>query len=81
MLLLQVDSPLVPSVYEYLLTLGGLIHLVLFFIILFWLPRQSAVAPSSRIIGLLVAFLVPILGPLVIWIVVRQQRDSSDNQP
>lgn len=74
---LDVASPLVPSVYESLLIIAGIIQFVLFFALLFWLPRQSTIGPVSRILGLLVAFLLPILGPLAVWWSVRGRKGPA----
>lgn len=72
--MLQVSSPLVPTTYEWIVMVSGVVHLALFCWILVWLPRQASVAPKLRFIGLLVALFIPIIGPLMTWRVVTSKR-------
>lgn len=68
----QANSPLAPSLWEWIYITAGILHLAIFLVLLIWISRKIEVNPSTRLLGIIVAFLIPIAGPLVVWIIVRR---------
>lgn len=68
----QATSPLVPSTVEWIVILFGALHFMMFLFLLFWLPRLKMVNPLARLVGIMVALLVPLIGPLAVWLGARR---------
>lgn len=69
---IQVASPLIPSTMEWIVILFGAVHLLMFLFLLFWLPKQKMANPAARLVGIIVALLVPVIGPLAVWLGARR---------
>lgn len=69
-------SPLSPAPFEWLLIIVGFLQLLFVFALLFWLPRQLHISPLTRLLGLVVALMVPLLGPVAVWWVLRRRPDT-----
>lgn len=76
---LQASNPLVPSALEWTYMSVGLLHVALFVAVLFWLPRQRGLSPLARLGGLLISFVIPVLGSLIVWIVAPAGTQSPDS--
>lgn len=57
---------------EWVFILFGVLHLTMFVVLSFWLPGQKTVSPYARLAGIIVAFLLPVIGPLIVWLSIRQ---------
>lgn len=75
--ILQASNPLVPSALEWAYMSVGLLHVALFLAVMFWLPRQRNVSPLARLGGLLISFVIPVLGSLIVWIVARRRHSVA----
>lgn len=72
--LMQAASPLAPSLFEVVIIICGVLHLGLFLTLLVWLPRQKNTDPVLRFVGLLVVLVIPVVGPLTIWLSLRRNN-------
>ncbi|GAA4476392.1 hypothetical protein GCM10023190_13790 [Enteractinococcus fodinae] len=70
-------SPLLPSTMEWIVILFGAVHLLMFLFLLFWLPKQKMVNPAVRLVGIIVALLVPVIGPLAVWFGARRNTATG----
>lgn len=75
---LQSASPLVPTPFEWTALIFGATHVILLLAVMVWLPRQKAITPIMRIVGLVVALVVPLFGPLLVWLSARRTSISSN---
>lgn len=70
----QAASPLSPSPIEWVVILCGVLHLCMFLLLMVWLPQQKSIDPILRFVGLLVALFIPVIGPILIWRLVRRKN-------
>lgn len=63
---------------EWIAILVGAVHLVMFVFLLFWLPKLKTVSPLARLAGIIVAFLVPFIGPLAVWLAARRNTATAN---
>ena len=57
---------------EWIVILFGAVHLLMFLFLSFWLPKQKMVHPVARLVGIIVAFIIPVIGPLAVWFGARR---------
>lgn len=69
---LPAANPLVPAVLEWVYMSVGLLHGALFLALMLWLPRQRDLSPLARLGGLLTAFVLPVVGSIMVWIAARR---------
>lgn len=77
-MILQATNPLEPSALEWVYLMMGLVHLALLLALILWLPRQRRISPGARLAGVLVAFVLQLLGPLLVWAAARRGIQSPD---
>lgn len=70
-------NPLVPSSAEWLVTAFALVHMLLWVAILVWLLRQRHLDAGQRLLGLVLATVLPVVGPLLVWWAARRPRGSA----
>jgi len=73
---LQTISPLVPSGFEWFLIALGVLHVSLFLLLMFWLPKQKNVDPILRLAGLIGAFFIPVIGPPAVWLLAQRKNQA-----
>lgn len=65
-------NPLIPSSAEWLATGVALVHILLWVAIVVWLVRQRHLDAGQRLLSLVLATVLPVIGPLLVWWVVRR---------
>jgi hypothetical protein len=68
-------NPLVPSPAESLATAIAAVHLILWVAILLWLLRQRRLDAGQRLLGLVLATVLPVIGPLLTGWALRNDRE------
>lgn len=80
----SLDNPLVPSFTEWLAMGLTVVHLVLWVVVMLWLLRQRDLSAGRRLLGLVLATALPVIGPVLVWWVVRRSPQpvmSVDSEP
>ncbi|MCT2088852.1 hypothetical protein M3D92_06035 [Micrococcus terreus] len=62
-------NPLIPTAFQVTVTVVSLLHIGLLIGLAIWLLMMRSLTPLERLTGLLIGILLPILGPVLVWIV------------
>lgn len=65
----EAANPLLPAWWEVAVTVGGLLHLGLLIGLVIWLLMMRGLTPLERLVGLLVGIVLPIAGPVLVWVI------------
>jgi hypothetical protein len=60
-------NPLIPSSTEWLVTGIASVHILLWVAIVLWLWRREHLDAGHRLLGLVLATVLPVIGPLLVW--------------
>jgi hypothetical protein len=74
-------NPLVPSAAEWLATGIAVVQVILWVGMMWWLMRQRRLDAGQRLLGLVLATVVPVIGPLLTWWALRNQREPVATPP
>lgn len=66
-------NPLVPNGWEVTLLVVMALHVVPLIMLVVWLLRTAELTAIQRLLGLLVGLALPVLGPLLAWLVLRRE--------
>ncbi|MFC7402414.1 hypothetical protein [Citricoccus sp. GCM10030269] len=72
-------NPLIPSSAEWVVMALSVAQLVLWTAALLWLLRRRDLDASQRIVGMVLATVLPIIGPLLVWWAIRRPRQQIDS--
>jgi type VI protein secretion system component VasK len=72
-------NPLIPSSTDWLVTGIASGHILLWIAIVLWLLRQQHLDAGQRLLGLVLATVLPVIGPLLVWWSARRPRQSASS--
>lgn len=73
-------NPLVPAGWEAAATMAALLHIGLLIGLAIWLLMMRTLTPLERLTGLLIGILLPLLGPVLVWIVLGRTARRGERR-